>query len=211
MSSVKGANKDIKNMTDVFTKLNFAVYPLPNLLASEVKFLTQAIAESQFPRLKSFKYIAFHFAGHGGINSNGDSFIHAVEQSNESDRVYIANDIINVIQIGQKEKALLFFFDCCTVASSQVGNDRPPDINIKTRSNNTLFACASSFGKESVGVINGGLWTSALCKYLVNDESIGTILGKVEKEVKEKHGQTCTHTATGFDININLKGIYSTY
>ena len=206
MSSAAGANKDGRKMEIVFEKLNFAVFRMTNLPANRMKALTRAIAAVAFPKLKKFyKYIAFYFAGHGGINrSNGGSFIQAVKQGNESDRVYVSSEIINVIQLGQKEKRLLFFFDCCMSVAPEDGRD-PPDINVT--GSNILVARASSFGEKSFGVKDGGgFWTSTLCKYLGQDELLIKILDDTNIEVRNKYGQHCNYYNTGFSSPINLKG-----
>ena len=206
MSSAKGANKDIDRMAGIFGELNFAVFPMPNLLANELKDLSQAIAGFQFPQTRFFKYVAFYFAGHGGINrSNGDSFIQAVKPRHESDRVYISSDIINVIQLGQKEKCLLFFFDCCMSLAPDDGKDALPTINF-TRSN-ILVARAASFGEKSFGTKDGGgYWTSTLCKYLGDNDLLVAILTKTKSDVEKKYGQRCK-VEDGTSWPVNLKGI----
>ena len=202
MSSAAGSNKDGSKMEKAFEKLNFAVFRMTNLPANNMKALTQAIAEVKFPIV--YKYIAFYFAGHGGINSNGDSFIQAVQQGNESDRVYISKDIINVIQRGQKAKRLLFFFDCCMSLAHNDGKDPPPNINVT--GSNTLVARASSFGEKSFGTKNGGFWTNSLGEHIGDDNLLIAILDVVNSEVRKKYGQHCNVYNTGFDSPINLKG-----
>ena len=202
MSSATGSNKDGSKMEKAFEKLNFAVFRMTNLPANNMKALTQAIAEVKFPIV--YKYIAFYFAGHGGINKNGDSFIQAVQQGNESDRVYISKDIINVIQRGQKAKRLLFFFDCCMSLAHNDGKDPPPNINVT--GSNTLVARASSFGEKSFGTKNGGFWTNSLGEHIGDDNLLIAILDVVNSEVRKKYGQHCHVYNTGFDSPINLKG-----
>ena len=110
MSDATGADVDIRNMDDTFCKLNFAVFTEKNPNTSEMKALAKAIGTINFPKKIFYNYIAFYYTGHGGIDDNGKTFFKSLQADTASkEYVYLENDIMSPITLGQKEKCLLFF------------------------------------------------------------------------------------------------------
>ena len=205
MSDANGTEKDILDMQNVFAKLNFALFLEHNLTANDTKNLTKAIAAYPDFSIK-YKYIIFYYAGHGGITSNGDAVLKPVQDSNETEFVFVERDIIRPIEAGLKDKCLLFFFDCCLSVARGVDEGLTPDLNIGPIHNNSLVAYASSVGEKAFGDKNGGFWTKTLVKHLERNERLVTILSDVRFEVQKGYNQKCT-LKDNLATPVNLKGI----
>ncbi len=207
MSDARGTEKDILEMQNVFARLNFALFLEHNLTANDMRNLAKAIAAyPDFPEAIFYKYIAFYYAGHGGITPNGDAVLKPVQDSNEREFVFVERDIIRPIETGLKKKCLLFLFDCClSVASGVAGT---PDLNIRSIHSSSLVAYASSLGEKAFGDKNGGYWTKTLVKHLERNERLVTILSDVNIEVRKEYNQKCT-LKDNLGSPVNLKGIHS--
>ena len=96
-----GASTDVDNVERTFKELNFAVFIERNPTAEEIACLMQAAAETSYPY--KYQYVAFYFAGHGGIDKSEKKFIISLEM-NES-LLYIEDHVINPLKcLQQKER-----------------------------------------------------------------------------------------------------------
>ena len=199
-----GVSDDLRNMEDVFSDdLNFAVYRRDNLTSSEMKTLIEAAAIKQYPM--NYKFIAIYFAGHGGSNMNGDSFVVPMDPEGKhgDEFVYIEKDIIRPFEGRQSKKMNLFFFDCCSNVSLDA-MATPPPFQAKAVIHNSLVAYATAFGQKASGSKgSGGVWTRSLYANLKKDLPLTSVLNNVRGEVGSKQ-ESNYHTNLP---EVNLKGI----
>ena len=179
-----GTTRDVANVERTFKQLNFAVYDVINPTAEELATLMKAAGDLDYPLC--YKYVAFYFAGHGGIDKDGKQFIVGLqtEDSQKTKVMHIDEYIINPLKpLHDKNKSRLFFFDCCQSEGEGVeffiGSSRakPPP--------GQLVAFASNIGQKSWGdKKDGGIWTRHLCENLRKfNESITDILAQTYDDV----------------------------
>lgn len=200
-----GGQTDEFNIMNTFhQKLNFTVCPLENPTPSRLACLLKAAAEfKKYP--PCYKFIAFYYSGHGGIDDFGRKFILPKEEKDDNSHahhhvLYIEEDILYHFQFrsNNKDRKCLFFFDCCldyqkgfpvcgtAPFSSGLNIPCPPK---------SLVAYATSFNHLSQGNdYDGGLWTKFLCQYLCNKSPLSKILEDthhaVEKQSNKHDGST---------------------
>ena len=143
-----------KKMND---DLNFAVLRENTLSRDSLKCLIQAGAEYRYPR--NYDYVAFYFAGHGGIDDSG-----ALVVTSDNAHVNVQSEIIHAFEDGnkgQKKHKFFFFFDCCLSGIVRKTNVEVID---------GLAAFATSVGEKAGGDrIQGGVWTHYLGENLKRD------------------------------------------
>ena len=196
-----GNQTDEFNIMNTFHReLNFTVCPLEDPTPSRLACLLQAAAEfNMYPQC--YKFIAFYYSGHGGIDDFGRKYIlPEKDDSSHAHVLYIEEDILYHFQFrsNNKDRKCLFFFDCClgykkgvpvcgtAPLSSGLNIPCPPK---------SLVAYATSINHLSQGNDrNGGLWTECLCKHLRNKSTLSKILEDthhaVEKQSKKHDGST---------------------
>ena len=173
---------DGEQIPRVFRELGFVVYRQENTNCIELSCLVQTIARGEWYTRKC-KYMVFYYAGHGGINKNGDSFIKLGE--GEEGKFYIQRDILSHFKRHKinNKKRCLFFFDCCL--SEEDGASRSynyPEVPI-----HCLTAFATCSGEKAKGfTATGGVWTQQLCEKLKLQLSISDILDHTHTAVLEK-------------------------
>ena len=185
--TVGGTDLDGDRISKVFRDhLRFVVYPKGNPSCRELSCLVQAIARGEWYTSKC-KYMVFYYAGHGGINKNGDSFIKLSE--GEEGRFYIQRDILSHFKRHKvnNTKRCLFFFDCClSEADGASRSHNYPEVPI-----HCLIAFATCSGERAKGFdATGGVWTQQLCEKLKLQLSISDILDHTHTAVVEKCGET---------------------
>ncbi len=187
VQGASGTARDVENVEKTFKQLNFAVYVVRNPTAEELATLMKAAGNLDYPLC--YKYVAFYFAGHGGIDKDGKQFIVGLqtEDSQKTKVMHIDEYIINPLKpLHDKNKSRFFFFDCCQSEGEGVeffiGSSRakPPP--------GQLVAFASNIGQKSWGdKKDGGIWTRHLCENLRRyKESITDILAQTYDDVVEK-------------------------
>ena len=203
-----GTDLDVDHMEATFrSDLNFAVYREKNLTNQELISLVEAAADSNYP--DNYKFVAFYYAGHGGVDESGNAFVIPMEVEKDksgSEYVRIEEHIITPLithrKAGKFGRAYLFFFDCC-LSSAPVGGSQP---NFKVTANKapeSLVAYATStFSKARGDSKQGGLWTRYLNQYLKQDMLLTTALAKTHDAIKDVQS---SHREVEIG-EVNLKG-----
>ena len=191
--TVAGTDKDVDNMYSTFQNdLNFAVLRENNLSRESLKCLIQAGAEYRYP-LK-YDFVAFYFAGHGGIDDSG-----ALVITSDKAHVNVQSEIIRPFEEGnkgQKKHKFFFFFDCCLS-----GNVRRTNVEVT----DGLAAFATSIGERAGGDrIQGGLWTRYLSDNLKLDIPLINILSRTHDAIIRKGHQSSFYNSNNIG-EINLK------
>lgn len=191
--TVAGTNIDVDNMYSTFQKdLNFAVLRENNLSRESLKCLIQAGAEYRYPL--NYDYVAFYFAGHGGIDDSG-----ALVVTSDNAHVNIQSEIIRPFEDGnkgEKKHKFFFFFDCCLSGKVRRTNVEVTD---------GLAAFATSVGERSGGDrIQGGLWTRYLSDNLKLDLPLINILSRTHDAINKKDRQSSFYNSNNIG-EINLK------
>ena len=195
-----GTDVDIDNVSSTFRNdLNFAVWRERDHTCADLACLAKAAASHMYP---NYKYLAFYFAGHGGIDANERSFVVPMKLRGEESQqiLYIEENILSCFQ--NVRKRCLFFFDCCLSGkltedskSTQVGSfPSKGDQNslskrvFKLRAPvKCLVVYATATGLKSQGdKVYGGLWTRNLCEKLKEPVSLSDILDQTHDIVVEK-------------------------
>ena len=191
-----GTDVDAANIRKTFSDLNFAVYPGEDLDRTQLACLVQAAAEYKYPL--NYHFIAFYYAGHGGIDNYGREFVLPLQHRGDDglNVLYIEDDILSPFRsVSQgvrsklkKECKYFFFFDCCldkTPARSIHGAPlKEKDFRLKSVPASCLVAFATSINHQSGGdKTYGGLWTRHLCKNLNSIEPLVMILEHTRDDV----------------------------
>ena len=185
-----GTNVDVENISSTFNGLEFAVWRERDLTCADIACLAKVAASEKFP---NYKYIAFYFAGHGGIDEHERSFILPMKEKDGEERFFVEENMLSNFK--NVNKRYLFFFDCClsssstvTIESTQVTQSLPPKKVFKLRAPvKCLVAYATSTGYKSQGdKISGGLWTRTLCEKLKEQLSLSDILDHTHDIVYNK-------------------------
>ena len=188
-----GTDVDVENVSTTFHALNFAVWRERDLTCADIACLAKAAASENF---FGYKYIAFYFAGHGGIDEYKRSFILPLKEDGE-ERLFIEENILSYFK--DVNKGCLFFFDCCLSSSSSEStqdSQLSPTKGFKLRAPiKCLVAYATSTDHKSQGSKGGGgVWTRNLCERLKEEVSISDILDQTHDAVcKERKGEQPPH------------------
>ena len=192
-----GTHVDAAIICKTFSKLNFAVYAGEDLVRAQLACLVQAAAEfDKYPM--NYDFIAFYYAGHGGIDDVGREFVLPLQYRGDDSLnvLYIEDDILSPFRSGsqgvrsklKKERQFFFFFDCCldnTPGRSIHGTAlKKKDFSLKSIPASCLVAFATSINHRSGGdKTYGGLWTRHLCKHLNSTEPLAMILDRTRDDV----------------------------
>ena len=223
-----GTDVDADNIYKTFRDyLNFATIFSEDLTCAELACLVKAAAEfDRYPL--GYNFIAFYYAGHGGIDSSGREFVLPLQPTDgDTKHVLYIKDIIspftcefavdkrdrlyNKHRHYNKNRKCLFFFDCCLTPHLDVhGTEKV--FNLKCPQD-CLVAYATSINLTAGGNdSDGGLWTRHLCHRLKNKELLSTILDRTIDDVKDalakstKKKYQLPHYETNAGL-IYLKGI----
>ena len=197
-----GTNVDANNIRNTFCDdLNFAVYYVQDPSFPELDCLLEAAAKfHKYP--SNYNFIAFYYAGHGGINRSGDEFVLPLQPigGGRKDVVYIKDDIISLFTCKyavqkrdesffnehKRNRKCLFFFDCCLKYNPDLvvrGTERVFNLHCPL---DCLVAYATSINLISEGdKMYGGRWTRHLCQHLKKVEPLSTILDRTIDDVKD--------------------------
>ena len=165
----------------------------------ELACLIKAASERDYPM--GYKYIAFYFAGHGGIDEFGRPYILPMKKG-ITERFYLEENILSPFRPSPDKKkpkkryTHLFFFDSCLVdthASSQKTVSLVPSPEF-------VIAHATYPGQKSAGTVEGGVWTGCLCQNLKCPLSITTILDRTHDEVKTRLPQWPYHSSCAGEL-----------
>ena len=186
-----GTAQDVENVESTFKKLNFAVFVVRDPTADEVACLMEAAGDLNYPF--KYEYVAFYFAGHGGIDKDEKPFIVGLQkdESKPTQVMCIDDYIINPLKpLQEKGKSRLFFFDCCQSKSKGIefytgGRGLKPKPHP-----GQVVAYATNAGLKSWGdQKHGGIWTHHLCKNLLEySESVTEILTRTNDDVTKLKG-----------------------
>ena len=174
-----GTDVDVEHISSIFRDdLNFAVYREKVLTCADLACLVKAAAEyDEYP--KSYRFIAFYYAGHGGIDSVSEYLLPMYSRGgDDTDLLYIDDHILFPFTFGNRgDRKVLCFIDCC-VAKDEVTRAIPKNnFNLRPPQKG-LVAYVISIGHK----IYGGLWTRYLCKHLTRVESLSTILNDAKED-----------------------------
>ena len=181
VSDSSGTDVDAVNVSEAFRGLttNFVFFPQQNTTCTELSCLVNTVARGKCFSMKC-KNVAFFYAGHGGIDEKGNSFL----KLNDGN-FFIERDLLQPFKRNavHKSRRCLFFFDCCL--SGKTKKRKNPDVPARC-----LVAHATSSGLKSLGNSSkGGVWTRHLCKNLKEPLSVSDILdhtyADVTKELKD--------------------------
>ena len=219
-----GTDVDADNICKTFRDyLNFATFFSEDLTCAELACLVKAAAECRYPL--NYDFIAFYYAGHGGVDSSGREFVlpFHLTGGNTKNVLYI-RDIISSftceyavrIRDRNKNRKCLFFFDCCLIFRPGLAVHGTEKVFNLGCPQDCLVAYATSINHVSGGSkTNGGLWTRYLCQRLKNVESLTTILDCTTDDVKDARAKSTekdkvTYQLPHYETNaglIYLKGI----
>ena len=210
ISGPQGVELDTLNMSSTFQELNFAVFMQNDLTYTELVSLVAVVTKKTYPL--NYKCIVFYFAGHGGVDDNGYSYVLPlqVEETQEAEKMYIEKGIVSHFWTETtpelKYRSRIFLFDCClstqsTRADPQKPTKKPKKFNLEARGS-CLIAYATSRKYKSEGDdVRGGLWTHYLHQNLKLDLPISTILDRTHNDVikdcrgtdniQEPHYESC--------------------
>ena len=196
-----GTDVDADNICKTFhDDLNFAAFVAVDLSYAGLTCLVKAAAEfDRYPL--NYDFIAFYFAGHGGVDRSGCEFVLPLQLTRGAIKnvLYIKDNIISpftseyairirdqyFFQSHKKNRTCLFFFDCCLIYQPDLGiQGTVKHFSLKCPQD-CLVAYATSINHESDGnETYGGLWTRHLCQRLKNIEPLSTILDRTIEDVK---------------------------
>ena len=206
-------------MSSTFEGLNFAVLSQSNLTASEVLSLLNIAPSFVYPL--SYKFVAFYFAGHGGIDHNGRAYILPLQLRKQGDleKVYIEEAIVSPFSDKRspslKYRCRILLFDCCLATQSMRKDPDDPSSEPQKfkleAPGGCLVAYATSRTSESEGdKQRGGLWTSHLHNNLKLPLPISVILDRTHDAVKKESIASGRLQESNYHSNIGevyLKGI----
>ena len=196
-----GTAKDVENLESTFRELNFTTYTERDPTSAEIAVLIQAIAQCEYPY--RYKYVAFYYAGHGGMDASGKLFIKPLQLDEARPEILNIEEYV-IEPMKSLDLTRLFFFDCYqnqakgTAYSARSGG---PITKKPKPHSSTLIAYATSEGQKSFGDRkNGGIWTYHLCRNLKKDLPLVTILAKTYEDViktREKFQEPLTISKIG--------------
>ena len=197
MYGAPGTDVDVKTVQSTFehTNINFAILPIQSPTSAQISALIAAASNYGYPFW--YKFVAFYFCGHGGIDNNRNPFVQTLSEG----RVLIEPSIIEPLK--SIEKIRLFFFDCCLSQPSPTAGTRSvdtarsddtssaPPIIKRNCTQGEVVAYAVSKGQKAYGdQKEGGYWTQRLCVNIKVPDPIVTVLAKTNREVQKAGGQT---------------------
>ncbi len=186
-----GTALDVENVESTFKQLNFAVFVVRDPTAEEIACLMEAAGSLDYPY--KYKYVAFYFAGHGGIDKDDKPFIVGLQKDDSTTEVlYIDHYIVDPLKpLHDKKISRLFFFDCCQSAKKDIAFFSEGRALKPKPHPGQLVAYATNAGLKSWGdKKNGGIWTHHFCKNLLEFQSdpIGEILFRTTDDVTKIKG-----------------------
>ena len=176
-----GTDVDVERMSSIFhDDLTFAVYREKVLTCADLACLVKAAAEyDEYP--KSYRFIAFYYAGRGGIDSVSEYLLPM--HLRRGDVLYIDDHILSPFTIGNRgDRKVLCFIDCCL----SIRGDQKKEFNLMAPRNGLVAYVTSKLGGDK---IYGGLWTRYLCKHLTRAESLSTILDDASDDFMKHIGE----------------------
>ena len=190
-----GTNVDIDNVSSTFKGLGFAVFQAIDYTCSDIACLLHIVATIKSLPL-NYEYIAFYYAGCGGSDEYGRSFIAPMKETNTPEILFIEENILSSFKNASKSRRqYLFFFDCCLNSLTHSSISTLPHPPAKVRPPiHSLVAYATSVGYASlVDQDRGGFWTHILCEKLKEPLSLSDILDQtydvVSARVKDDRRQ----------------------
>lgn len=180
---LRGAEKDLARMLDVFTKLKFVTIGMLNATAGEIKNVVKAVAKfHSYP--ESYRRIAFTFSGHGDETS-----IHT-----RTGRVILEEIITPLQPMHARHLASipkLFFIDACRGNQDDPGvMSRGPRTEQRRASyGNTLVAHSTLLHCKAFEISkSGGVWMKAVGEKLCTvRKSVLDVLTEVNAQLEERY------------------------
>ena len=197
MFGAPGTDVDVKNVQTTFEHhdINFSTLYTQSPTSARLSAMIAAASKYGYPY--RYKFVAFYFSGHGGIDKDGKNpFVQTLSEG----RVFIEQSIIEPLK--SIEKIRLFFFDCClsqpatgarSVDTFRSGGDTSSAASIKTsdRPQGEVVAYAVSKDQKAYGdQKEGGEWTRRLCDNILKPDPIVMVLAKTNGEMQKAGGQT---------------------
>ena len=206
VGDVAGTDIDGENVSKTFRNLNFIIYRQENSSLVELSCLVKTVAFGKCFSLKC-KYIAFYYAGHGGIDERGDAFM-KVKDGNDG-RFYVDRNMLNHFEKNKvnKKRRCLFFFDCCLSShpKHESGKRYYPQVPLRC-----LAAYATSVGLKSLGDnYEGGVWTRKLCENLKETLSVSDILDHTHTDVGDTQPSVYLSSAGAVFLNGQCACVYT--
>ena len=217
-----GTDVDVDSIGKIFRdELNFAIYCIKNPSHPELACLIKAAAEVRYPL--NYKFIAFYYAGHGGIDKSCREF---VLPDNTKRKLNIKDDIISPLAAFTqyprskshlyKDRKCLFFFDCCLNYSPGLDVHGTKKVFNLQSPQDCLVAYATSNNHKAGGnATYGGLWTHHLCQRLKTRDLLSVILDHTVEDVKDDQARNAEKNKVIYQLphyttnagEVYLKGI----
>ena len=187
LSDPAGTDVDVEHMSSIFhDELNFSVYRENVLTCADLACLVKAAAEyDEYP--KSYRFVAFYYAGYGGIDESGREYLLPMHLrgGDNADILYIDEHILSPFQFGNRgNRKVLFFIDCCL--STRV--DQKNKFNLIAPRNGLVAYVTSIDHKRRGDKIYGGLWTHYLCEHLTQQKSLSSVLNDAKDDFMKHTG-----------------------
>ena len=181
-----GTRADVDLVSSTFEDdLKFAVDRRMDQTCEELACLIKAASAPEMKYPMSCKFMAFYFAGHGGIDESGKPFILPMQKRTDvEERFYIEENILSFFRSSPKKCTHLFFFDSCLSAGTTCVSSQ--STMTLTAPHQSVIAFATYPGKKAKGNTEGGVWTRHLCKHLKLPITITNILDRTHDDVKKE-------------------------
>ena len=185
----------VERMSSIFhDDLNFAVYREKIVTSTDLACLVKAASENnEYP--KSYRFVAFYYAGYGGVDGSGYEYLLPMQNigGNDADLLYIENNILSPFRSGIPQNCkFLFFFDCCLNSDSNEDDQLTrvtKKFDLKAPSAGVVAYATSIGHKYSNDKIYVGLWTEYLCEHLTQASSLSSILGDAREDFVKRIGE----------------------
>ena len=210
-----GTDVDADNICKTFCDdLNFATYRIKDPSCPKLACLVQAAAEfDKYPL--NYDFIAFYYAGHGGIDESCREFV--LPDGDTKNVLYIKDDIISPLTSAAKlGRKYIFFFDCCLNYSPGLDAHGTEKVFNLESPKDCVVAYATSINQKAGGnATYGGLWTHHLCQRLKTRDLLSAILDRTVEDVKDDQARNAemdkvTYQLPHYTTNageVYLKGI----
>ena len=197
-----GTDDIVERLSSIFRDdLNFAVYREIIVTSTDLACLVKAASEcNEYP--KSYRFVAFYYAGYGGVDGSGYEYLLPMQLTggNDADDVlYIEDNILSPFRSGIPQNCkFLFFFDCCLNNYSNEDDQLTSDATIRVTKKFDLkapsaglvaYATSSNGYKFSNDKIYVGVWTQYLCERITRARSLSTILDDARENFVKDIGE----------------------
>lgn len=179
---LNAATKDVRDLKDAFTALDFRVVSLLNLTKPEIENAVLSFCELVGENI----YVVVYLCGHG-FEEHGHTYL----VPTDAPHGYSAQDCVcseTVLEnIQRKNPALvMMIMDICR-QPGKVKSNGPPDNMKVTAKGNTVYCYATSTGLGAYENKNGGLLVHHLSQLLKREVGIDVLISQMKEEFHRVH------------------------